>query len=135
MGKTTQKPAKAFDYMIIMSKLLEHRRLHPLPKAWGELTLSNFVFCMHCALSRVPNQLIPRVHEFCISLVKQYQLHKQFKYFESLLPVPWYLKPFVKHSPRKSYYGLPGLPLLTITRRGDEQTIRFLCIKIHKKKI
>lgn len=131
MGKTTQKPAKAFDYMIIMSKLLEHRRLHPLPKAWGELTLSNFVYCMHCALSRVPNQLIPRVHEFCISLVKQYQLHKQFKYFVSLLPVPWYLKPFISHKEGKITYKFLGIPIISSNYRRNPCCTRLFGIKIN----
>lgn len=134
MSDTTSP--KLLDRLSIAQAILDFYHQHPLPNHFLPLDLLVFEECFFETQKTIPDTLRPSFHRTAQLVAEQSGLIRRYpERLRFLKRRPCYLKPFVKHSPRKSYYGLPGLPLLTITRRGDEQTIRFLCIKIHKKKI
>ncbi len=127
---------KLLDRLAIAQAILEFYRQHTPPPHLQGVDYIAFTDCYQSALVELSDTLHPSFHRTAQQVAEQSELIRRYpERLRFLTRIPWYLKPFVKHSPRKSYYGIPGLPLLTITRRGDEQTTRLLGIKLNKKKI
>ena len=127
---------KSLDRIAIAQAILAFYRSHSLPPHLQGIDYIAFTECYRSTLDKLPDTLRPSFHRTAQLVAEQSGLIRRYpERLRFLKRIPCYLKPFVKHSPRKSYYGLPGLPLLTITRRGDEQTTRLLGIKLNKKKI
>lgn len=128
---------KVYDKLRIAAAIEFFYIQHPLPHHLKKVALYAFEDCFYCGYVQATSEtyrinflkMASRIANSC-DLIKQYPQRIRF-----LKKIPWYLKLFIKHTLRKSYYGLPGIPVLTISRRNKEEIIRLFGIKINKKQI
>ena len=131
MSETSAFNPKVFDYIKVAQALLCGYIKRPLAAQFRHLGLFVFITNFLSALEYTPKTQIKSLFRLAFEVAKQYGLMQQYPArLRFLNPVPWFLKPFVRHKVRKSYYGLPGLPVLTITRKPDREDLRFLGISI-----
>ena len=131
MSKAYNAYPKIFDYLEIAKRIQEFYLAHPLPEHLKHLRLFTFIVNFSAPLEYTLKDKMQAYWREAYTIARQYGLIRQYPAeLRFLKPVPWFLRLFVKHKTSKSYYGLPGLPLLTITRKAQKEEFRFLWIKI-----
>lgn len=130
MSQSNEANPKTFDRLRIIAKTLEFFKTHQLPPAMEKVRLVAFMTNFFSSLELIPPQSKPQYLNMAREVALQYNLLNQFPaQLRFLKPVPWWLKPFVKHKIHKSIYGFFRIPFLTITRRDQEEIYRFCGIK------
>ncbi len=134
MSQTVADNPKLFDRLRIAQATLDFYQQHPLPEELQKMRLVAFYSIFASSVELLSHDAAKAYFEKAHDIALQYGLLEQyFRQLRFLNTPPWYLKPFVKHKISKSYYGLPGFPLLTISRRNEYEIIRLLGIKIKKR--
>ena len=124
----------ASQHMQIAAAIFDFFRKHPAPRNTQHTVFVSFVDCVHASLAILPKQEIPSYLKKVRQMAIEYDLFEKYsQHLRFLRPVPWWLKPFVKRKTSKSYYGLPGFYLLTITNRQDKEIYRFLGLTIKRR--
>ena len=123
---------KILDKIRIADAILNFYQKHPLPPNLKRTELIAFEDCLFSGLdSTISEAYRTKLLKMAQTVAKNSGLIKQYpQRFRFLKKTPWYLTPFIKHTIKKSYYGLPGFPLIKINRRDNLETIRILGIKI-----
>ena len=131
MGETRAKSPRSLDRLHIAKHTLDFYESHPLPAHLQELRLTAFIANFLSNIRILPDGLYEAYINMAREIATQYKLLAQYKSRLRFLQCPpWWLKPFVRHTISKSYYGLPGIPFITIIRHKDKEIIRFLGIRI-----
>lgn len=136
MSKTNAKTPKTLDRLRIADAILDFYHHHPLPPEMRKIRLFSFIVNFFSDLPSVPDAHMKQYMQLASDIAYQYELITEYPaQIRYLKRVPWWLKLFVKHKINKSYYGLPGLRLIKITRFGEREIIRFLGIKVRSSNI
>ena len=132
MSESTSSNPKLFDRLRIALATLDFYKENPLPENFQKMKLIAFSTNFFSSLELISQDCMKAYLDMAREVALQHDLLKEYpQQLRFLNKVPWWLRPFVRHKISKSYYGLPGLPIVTIIRHKDKQIIRILGIKIH----
>lgn len=133
MSETRGKSHRSLDRLHIARHTLNFFESHPLPEFLRDIRLIAFTENFFSNLLMLPDGLYASYINEAQKIAYQYNLIPQYgAKLRFLKRTPWYLKPFVRHSIKKSYYGFLGVPIITIIRHQNAEIFRLFGIKILK---
>ncbi len=133
---TAAAHSNSFPHILIIESILDFFQHHPLPQNTQHTDIIAFLDCCHAGIAITPKPHLPHFLKQAQQTAAKYGLLERYpRWLRFLITTPWWLKPFVKHKPGKSYYGLPGLAFLVISRRNCEEIFRLLGLVIAKRSL
>ena len=134
MSEIKSNEDKMLDRLRVVEAVQIFHQEHPLPEPMQKAELIAFENSFYAGMAANPVQFRQSFWSKAQHIATKYGLIRQYRQrLRFLSPIPWWLRPFVRHKISKSYYGLPGLPIITIVRYENKELFRLFGLKIKQK--
>lgn len=135
IGQSQKKNPRCMDHLKELELLMQARQTQKIPYDITPVSIYNLVQAYDFVKCNAPEEL--QEAALCESrrIAEQYGvLEMSPDYLRFLRPQPWWKKIFVRHRHGKSSYGFGPLRFLVVTYKNGVKTLKFLGIKLYKKK-